>query len=187
MWWIPLAMMAASTAMKMQGARQQAAAAKANAKATEKEKAFEAAQARQAAGQAIAASQIAAEEQRRQARYVQSRTLAVAAASGGGVSDPTIVNMLARIAGEGVYRANVALYGGEERARLLNMQAAAADYEGKTGRIMGNQIAKAANIQAVSAGMSGATSLYEKYNAMPKNTGPTIKSGFEGYDADQWF
>lgn len=183
---LPIAMQAASTLMKVRGSQQSAAAAKANAKATQKEKEFEATQLRQQAGQAIAASQRVADEQRRQARLVQSRTIAVVAAGGGGVSDPTIVNMLARTAGEGVYRANVALYGGEERARLLNMQAQAADYEGRTGRIMGDQLAKAAQIQGAASVLSGASSLYEKYNSMPKNT-KALGDGDFGYNADEWF
>ncbi|MGH6629477.1 MAG: hypothetical protein ACREB3_07075, partial [Burkholderiales bacterium] len=74
---------------------------------------FEAWQAERQAGNAIAISQREALEQRRQADLVASRNLALAAASGGGASDPTIVRLLSNIAADGAYRAAVALYEGE--------------------------------------------------------------------------
>lgn len=163
-WWIPLAMQGASMLMQQQGASDAAEAAQANAERIRVEKDFEAKQLRQQAGTAIAVGQRGALEQERQARLVQSRTLAVAAASGGGVSDPTIVNMLAKTAGEGTYRARVALYGGEERARLLRMQAAAADYEGAAALEGGANKASAYETQGTSAMFSGASSLFTKYN-----------------------
>ncbi len=76
------------------------------------------------AGLAIAASQRTALEERRQADLVASRGLAVAAASGGGVSDPTVINTLARTKGEGYYRASVALYEGNAKARALRVAGA---------------------------------------------------------------
>src|SRR5688500_11497475 len=45
---------------------------------------------------AIAASQRQALEERRQGDLVASRALAVAAASGAGVSDPTVIDIIAR-------------------------------------------------------------------------------------------
>ena len=91
---------------------------------------FEAEQLRQQATQVIAASQRQALGEMRQGDIVASRAIALAAASGGGVSDPTIVNLLARTKGEGAYRAGVALYEGEEQARKLRMKAASKLYEG---------------------------------------------------------
>lgn len=166
--WIAVGVTAASMLMQQKGKAEAASAAKGQAKAMEKGKEFEAAQLEQQANNALATSQVVAQEQRRQARLVQSRTLAVAAASGGGVSDPTVVNMLARVAGEGSYRASVALYGGEEKARFLRMQAQAADYEGETGIISGNDRARAYEIQGMGNLITGAGSLYAKYNTMPK-------------------
>lgn len=72
----------------------------------------------------VAASQRQALEERRQADLVASRALAVAASSGGGVSDPTVVRILSMTKGEGVYRANVALFEGAERARQMRIEAA---------------------------------------------------------------
>lgn len=83
------------------------------------------------AGTERAISQRQAMEERRQARLAASRGLAVAAASGGGADDPTVVNTLANIAGEGEYRALTALYNGEETARGDEAQAKARRKEAK--------------------------------------------------------
>lgn len=162
--WIAVGTTAVSLFAQSAGAESAAAGAKANAQNIATEKAFEAEQLRQQAGDVTASSQIAAAEQQRQARMVQGRTLAVAAASGAGVSNPTVVNMLARTAGEGTYRANVALYGGAEKARLLNMQAAAADYEGAAGIEAGDLKAQAIEIGGGANSLAGAASLFSKYN-----------------------
>lgn len=75
------------------------------------------------AGQTRAMSQRDAYEQRRQAKLVQSRGIAVAAASGAGADDPTVVNQIADIGGEGEYRALTALYNGETQAQANEQQA----------------------------------------------------------------
>ena len=53
------------------------------------------------AGQERAISQRKAVNVRRQAKLAESRALALAAASGGGASDPTVMNIISGIAGEG--------------------------------------------------------------------------------------
>lgn len=85
----------------------------------------EAAQLDVQAGQERATSQRQAMEERRQARLAQSRALAVAAASGGGADDPTVINRMAELEGEGEYRSLVALYQGEESARGMEADAEA--------------------------------------------------------------
>jgi hypothetical protein len=92
---------------------------------------YQAAQLRQNAGEAMASAQRQAFDVDRQSAYTVSAALASAAASGGGASDPTVVNLIARNAGEFAYRKAVALYQGEDKARLMNMQASAKEYEGK--------------------------------------------------------
>lgn len=93
---------------------------------------FEAAQMRQNGNAAVAASQRSAYEIDRQTQFVTSRALAVAAGSGGGASDPTVVHLIARDAGEGAYQRSLALYAGTDRARLDNMSADAKTFEGKS-------------------------------------------------------
>lgn len=91
---------------------------------------FEAEQLEQQAGQVVAASQRDALEEKRRADFAASRALALAAASGGGASDTTIVNLIAGLKGEGAYRSAVALYRGEDEARKLRMGAKARRFEG---------------------------------------------------------
>jgi hypothetical protein len=109
-----------------------------------------------AAGQARAASQREAEEEARRSRLAQSRALAVAAASGGGASDPTVVDVISSLAGEGAYRAAVALYEGDEQARVLKARGEAARREGKSKQ-------RAGYIRAASTLLSSGSSLFDKY------------------------
>jgi len=70
-------------------------------------------------------------EKRRQSRLAESRAVAVAGASGGGVGDPTVLNIISELAGEGEFGAQSALFEGESAASLLNTEAALALYEGE--------------------------------------------------------
>lgn len=127
---------------------------------------FQAAQLRQNAGEAQASSQRAAFDIDRQTQIVNSHALAVAAASGGGASDPTVVNLIARNAGEGAYRKAVALYQGDERARLMNLQATAKEYEGRNVAANSNLVAAAQGLRGVGSLMQGyakGASMYERF------------------------
>ena len=61
-----------------------------------------------------------------------SRALAIAAASGAGADDPTVVNAIADIEGEGEYRALTALYEGNVAGDDLERQAKARRREAKS-------------------------------------------------------
>lgn len=128
---------------------------------------FEAAQLDQNAGQSIAAGQRAAIEARRQAALVQSRILAVAAASGGGALDPTVVRLIGQQAGEGEFRARTALYQGEERARAQRMAATTKRYEGDLAEESGALKKTAYDIGAASALFKGSSTLYSRYGMSP--------------------
>lgn len=91
---------------------------------------FAAAQLRSNAGQAQAASQRQAYEVDKATQLATSRALAVAAASGGGASDPTVVGMMANLAAEGSYQKEIALYSGDEQARSMRAKADTVEYEG---------------------------------------------------------
>lgn len=108
-------------------------------RAQQQEADLEAAQLAQTAGQERAAAQQKAIEQRRQARLAQSRNQAVAAASGGGATDPTVLALDSSLAGEGELNALTELYQGEAKARGLEGQAAATQYQGKLARFSGRQ------------------------------------------------
>lgn len=112
---------------------------------------FAADQMRQQAGQQVAASQRSAYDVDQSAKYIASDALARAAASGGGASDPTVVNTIARIKAEGAYRSSLALYGGEDRARLLNLQADAKEKEGALAEQQSASIGASSFLQAGSS------------------------------------
>lgn len=91
-------------------------------------------QIRQGGGEAFAEAQRAAIGEEERAKLVASRALAVAAASGGGASDPTVVNMIAKIASEGAYRKSAALYRGASEEQAANYKADMVEWEGKAAR-----------------------------------------------------
>lgn len=120
---------------------------------------FKAEQLRSQALQSAAVAQRAGDTEERQARLLQSRALAVAAASGGGASDPTVQNLIAGIAGEGSYRRAIRLYEGEDRARTLRMQASAADYEGALAEEAGRLQAEGYRTSADAYELQGTSSI----------------------------
>ncbi len=133
---------------------------------------FEAIQEEEQAGIALAISQRQAAEEARQGRYQASRALAVAASSGGGVSDPTIINLIARSRGEAVYRSNVALYEGEAQARKLRLQAAATRITGADLAAEGVSRQTGALFSAVGTVAKTGLSLYAKYGMKGPVAGP---------------
>lgn len=125
---------------------------------------FEADQLRVNAGQTIAAGQRAAEEQRRQGELIQSRAIALAAAGGGSVADPGVVNLLARNAGETAYRSSVALYEGEDRARTMRESASAKEYSGYAAELSALDRQKSLMTSAFGDLVKGGGSLYTALN-----------------------
>lgn len=132
-----MALSAVGTVVNTLGTIAQGNQAKAQGIAAQNAANFRAAQLEQQAGQERAAAQRNAIEERRQARLAMSRGLAVAAASGGGALDPTVVNLLGDVQAEGDYRALMRLYQGEERARGAELGATAARYEGDSAYAAG--------------------------------------------------
>ena len=126
---LPMILSGIGTGMEYEGNDQLASNARLSAQRQATALQFQKEQATVNAGQAIAAGQMGAQEQRRQGALINSRAQALAAASGGGALDPTVVRIMANNAGETALRANIALYQGEEQARQLRMQAAARGYD----------------------------------------------------------
>lgn len=120
--------------------------------------ASEALQLEQQAGQDRASAQRAAYNERRNARYMQSRLQALAAASGAGATDPTVVNLSNQIDAEGEYAALTAMYEGEDTARSREFAATVA-------RKQGSSAATAGYLKAGGTLLSGASSWYDKYGA----------------------
>tara|TARA_R110000868_G_scaffold142759_3_gene360209 strand:- start:2398 stop:2988 length:591 start_codon:yes stop_codon:yes gene_type:complete len=134
--------MQAGKAAKQAGERQQAAAK------------FQADQMAAQSIQEQAAAQRGAIDQRRQASLIASRAVAAAGASGGGVDDPSVQNLISDIRGEGAYRAAVKLYQGEDAARQLRMGGEAKIYEGSLKMQDANDRASAYYTKGIGSGLS---------------------------------
>jgi hypothetical protein len=78
---------------------------------------------KQKANENAAAAQRVQITRERQTALALSRGQALAAASGGGATDPTVLNIQSDIAGQGEYNALTALYEGQSRARSDQYQA----------------------------------------------------------------
>lgn len=122
----------------------------------------------QQAGQTLAVSQRSAMEARRQAKLVESRALAVAAASGTDASSEGVMNIIANIAGEGAYRSAVALYEGKARAKGLRIDAVMANYSGDSALFASRTRAAAHKMDAATTVMSTMGSMYAKYGSMSR-------------------
>lgn len=135
----------AGSAARKAGAAQQAAAE------------YSARQLEVNAGQANAAAQRAAIEERRKSNALISRAIAVAAASGGGALDPTVMALVSGLSSEGQLAVETQLYGGEQRASAMRNQAAATRYEGQARAAAGRATENAYRLNAVSSVLNGVT------------------------------
>ena len=132
---------------------------------------FEAAQQEIAAQESSGVAMRAAADEVMKARTVNSTALARAAASGAGASDPTVMAILARTAGEGAYRSAAAMYEGEAQARLDRLRAAALRYQGELSAADSESAAEQTGYGVGSTLLSGGMrllSMYDKYFAGPK-------------------
>lgn len=159
------------TYLQVQASREMGKVARIHGERAQAMSQFEAWEAERRAGIAISISQRQAMEEERQGRFVASRALAVAAASGAGVSDPTMVRVIANARGEGAVRAATDLYEGEARSRQLRTEAA-------MGRLSGSEAAAegAAKEEAMALASLGTTakeglSLYSKYGMRGPGSG----------------
>lgn len=140
---------AASTVLTTAAAVQQAGARKKQMEAVARAREEE-------ANAAAAESQREAAIERKKARNLSSRARAVAAASGAGVSDPTVVNQLTEIEAAGELNALNAMYSGNTAARGYRQGAAIARNEADAAQTAGY-------LGAASTALDGANSWYEKY------------------------
>lgn len=145
---------AASTVLTTGAAIQQANAQKTQLEAI--------ARAREEEANAQAAEgQRAAIIERRKARNLMSRARAVAAASGAGVSDPTVIDQITDIETQGEVNALNAMYSGNTAARGFRQGAAIARNEADASQTAGY-------LGAASTALDGASSWYDKYGGKKK-------------------
>lgn len=162
-----IALQAIGTVISVSGQMAQAKAAEATGRALQVSEQYKAAQLDQAAGQETSAAQRKRDDETHRAQLLASRALAVAGKGGGGVSDPTVMNLIADLEGEGAYRGMVAIYDGEERARQLRQGADTSRYQGEIYAAGGKDRASALRAGAIGSAALGAGSLYEKYGMKP--------------------
>lgn len=156
-------MQGAGALLQVLGGIQSAKAATQYGKAQQAAAELQAWHAEEQAETVVAVSQRQAEEQLRQGRMQASRMLALAAASGGGMSDPTIVRLIAGAETEASYRASVALYEGESKARQLKLDAAIGRVSGANAALEGATVGTGRILATAGAAVRGGMSLYEKY------------------------
>lgn len=167
---ISLGLAAAGTMMSANAQRENADAIRKQAERRQAEANFEAAQLDRDAIQAGAVAHRQAEDETLKARLVNSTALARAAASGAGASDPTVMGIIAKTGGTGSYRAGVALYEGEEQARVDRVRAAALRFSGDVGIADAVTASRIANQGATSTLLTGGAktaSMFSKYWAGP--------------------
>ena len=110
------------------------------------------------ANEAQVAAQVQAGNERRRAKLLRSRALSVAGASGAGVSDPTVTNILSGIDTAGEMNALTALYEGDTTAAALRSGAA-------SKLRMSNAYSSVGNLRAAGTLAEGAYSFFDKYGS----------------------
>jgi hypothetical protein len=155
--WVAVGVTAASVGVslysvnKSKKATDRQAALEAQAGAKRKEAAyFEANVLETNATQAVAVAQRNMMDAQRVAKLAESRATALAAASGGGATSPTALNVISNIAKEGSYNAARALYQGEETARILRLQAFEKRQQGEFDMTQGSLSGEAARLRGSS-------------------------------------
>lgn len=134
------------------------------------------------AGQQVAASQAGAAEARRQGDIIQSNLIAAAAASGGGASDPTIETIAKRNAGETQYRSALAMYQGNEAARVLTDKANATQYGAALTNADAANAAAALRTKSIGTVLASGGAMMSKYWMPPKSAPIGAKGGFNLYN-----
>ena len=177
---LPIALTVASSLLQYKGSQDAARGSRVAGQRQRIAKEAEAGALESKAQQEVAVAQQRSFGETGRAKIIASRVIALSAAGGGGATDPTIINMLADIEGEGAYRAALQVYQGSEEARALRVRASGARYEGALAEEAGEAKSRAYKTSGVAALLQGAGSLYGKYGA---TTDPKL-TGQERYGAD---
>jgi len=180
---IPTAIEVGGRALKYRGQREAGQAESAAGEYTGQVRDIEADVLLQQAKSQVAAGQIDKRDIKRENDYLLSNAIAKAAASGGSVSDPTVLTILARIKEEGNYRGAVAQYNADERARGLRIQAISKRHEGELARVGGKQKQAAYNLASKQTALEGISSLYDRYGRGGPEDDPLADPGYDEGDA----
>lgn len=180
--YLPYAQQGAATLMsarayEAEGRAQQQAGEMANAAAK-----FEARQMRTQAGQEQAVAQREAENRMRESALLMSRAQAVAAASGGGALDPTVLRIIGGLAAEGELAAATERYNGDERARQLKLAAVGREYEGVQAKYAGDVARSVGKWRAQNTLLQGAASMASAWGPSFKESQEAEAASYPGYD-----
>jgi hypothetical protein len=111
--------------------------------------------------QDVASSQRQMIEQQQKNDMVMGRQIALAAASGGGVQNPTIASIYGQTAGKGDYMARVPLSQGQQRQWAL-------DVEGQNAQWKGDVANDAAQLSAIGSGLTGLSKVnWNSFGSLP--------------------
>ena len=156
-----LALTGAGTAASAMGTLMGGSAAAAAGAAAQQAAEFTARQQKMGAREARSVGQLAMFEKRKETDLLQSKLQARAAASGGGATDPGVVNLTGDIAQRGEYQALTEMYKGESKARGLVDAAMASQMQGAAALAEGEAKKRAATMSAVGTILGGAGSMFK--------------------------
>lgn len=128
---------------------------------------FKATQEDMAAQESRASSQRTALDKGRDTTLLLSKLQANAASSGGGASDPGVLNIAGDIAGRGEYESLLDMYKGENRARGLEDEATGSRMTGDAALAEGKAKQSASYLSAAGTLIGSAGSAYRSYNKIP--------------------
>lgn len=174
----------AGTALAYVGSLRQADAIRAQGRRQAAAANYQAANLDTLAGQDKAAGQAAAAEAERQGALVNSSVLARAAASGGGASDPSVVALMKRNAGETWYRSALARFEGDEQSRVMSDKAMAARYSGQISDADSDVASKSMKVRAFATALSsfGTMGSSKYFSAPSMNSGASLSGGSGSFD-----
>lgn len=115
-----------------------------------------------------------AQDKGREVKMLQSRSQAVAAASGAGATDPTVMELAGNIARYGNTQTRELVRQGQEEAKMLN-------YKGLVGVKNAQASAKVATLGAIGQVVGGFTSAFQNYGSgLPSVTTNTANQPWYG-------
>jgi hypothetical protein len=154
---------AASTVLSAQGYGQAGSAALYSGQAQQQQENYSADVLDQQAGQQIAQTSAQIADNARSTDLLESTIRARASASGGGATDPTVVNLESGVAGRGEYNSLSLLYSGKEKAAGMENQAALDRYMGTQSAMAGAITQQEMQTKAASSLLQGGSSLFSKF------------------------
>jgi hypothetical protein len=177
--YLPAMAIAFSSGLQAIGSWQQGQGLVEGAKRRQQAAEYEAQQLEVNAGQAKAASQRDAYWKELEGELLISATKARAGAGG---MDPTVLNIIAGAMARKSYNMQASIYAGEEKSRLMTMQAESKRYDAALGLADARAARGTYALSAIGSLAQGGMSLYDRY--WPKDTDAGKITPGRGYDME---